>query len=48
MVFALGRIVAAPCPLAIEPFRTLFGAVAVLLAALSRRFLGLDEGVVVI
>ncbi len=47
MVFALGLIDAAPCPFATEPFRTLPGP-AVLLAALSRLFLGLEEGVVVI
>lgn len=46
MVLALGLMVAAACPLAIEPLRTLPGPV-VLLAALSRRFLGLEEGVVV-
>ncbi len=47
IVFALGLIVAAPFELATEPFRTLPGP-AVLLAALSRRFRGLEEGVVVI
>jgi hypothetical protein len=46
MVLALGLIVAAGCPLATEFFRTLFGP-AVVLATLSRLFLGLEEGVVV-
>jgi hypothetical protein len=41
-------MVAAPWPLAIEPFRTRPGPPAVLLVALSRRFRGLEEGVVVI
>ena len=49
MVLALGLIVlAAWPPVAIDPFLTRPVVAAVLLAALSRRFRGLDDGVVVI
>lgn len=48
MVFARGRIVVDPWPLATDPFRTLLEAAVALLATLSLRFRGREEGVVVI